>query len=278
MADEDPQTFVSELLREVVLGLACEGGRVFVHSSTVEKLDRSVIELKCTWSPRLSEIFDDESIRIGELKRKPTNWENDDGEVVGHEGEELIGWSLRDIPVMLTIYQLTADWISESATKNDGTPVLGKLNYYEADTPGVDTLRYERPALNAWVGLGPNNFDMLRNRLVSTEKPDFDLGITVQFPRSSIQSSWTGRDVVWDGKGSLPVTDATLVWMRGDWDSESGLEYRSIVEREPVSKEPPREHVELLSSNKRLETAVTKLATPLWIAVGAAIVAAYFAR
>lgn len=274
IADEEPQTYADELLREVALSLACEGGRVFVQSATGENLESCTIELKCAWSPRLATMFD-ETIRIGNSKRKPMKWDDDGEEIIDEAEEEETGWSLLDVPVMLTIHSVTSDWIAESASKNEGTPVLGRFIYYEADESGS---AYDRPCVTAWVGLGPTNFNLVRDRLVSTEKPDFEVGLTVRFPRSSIRSSWVGKDVVWDGEGTLPVTGATLVWLRGDWNSESGPEPRDPVQPVPIRQELPRDHVELLSSISRLEAAIVKLSTPLWIAVAAAIVAVFLAR
>lgn len=61
IADEEPQTYADELLREVALSLGCEGGRVFVQSATSENLESCTIELKCAWSPRLATMFDETS-------------------------------------------------------------------------------------------------------------------------------------------------------------------------------------------------------------------------
>ena len=258
------------------MNLTPHGGRVFVQSASAESIDSCTIELKCTWSPGLLALFD-ESIRIGADTHKPYKWNEYFEDVPDEDGEDEIGWSLSDCPIMLTLHPVTEKWIEDSAAKNAGKPILGRFTYYEPDKPAVDPVYSKKPLVTAWVGLGPENFRLLRDRLVNTEAPDFELSITVRFPQDSVKSSWTGKDVSWDGSEPLPVTSATIAWMRSDWKNDSRHERRVLRDAEPIVAEPSSEHLQLMEKVGTLEAAVRMLATPLWIAVGAALIAIYIA-
>jgi hypothetical protein len=277
MADEEPESFIQQMTREVTLKLSAHGGRVFMQSADADDLERCTIELKCSWSPGLIAMLH-QSIRIGDENHKPFKWDDDDVEVIDEEAEDEMGWGLYDCGIMLSVYRVDEKWLADSAAKNDDKPILGRLNYNPPIQTSDGVVNDQRPSVTAWVGLGHENFRLLRDRLLATDKPDFDLDIAVEFPRGTVESGWVKKTITWDGKGSLPVTNATLVWLRADWNSESARERRVPRHREPVHREPPPEHGELLRAMKKLEAAVVKLATPLWIAVGAAIVAAWLAR
>lgn len=279
MSDEADENPTEKLCREKSLPLRAEGGRVFVHSADPSNLARCTIELKCWWSPDLLTMFDS-PIRIGDEVHKPFKWDEDGAQVFDEEAENLSGWTLRDCPIMLSLYSVDEGWLAESATKNGGQPILGRLHYYPPAKTADGVVNQERPTITAWVALGRTNFELVRDRLMATETPEFDLGITIEFPRGTVETGPTGSKVHWDGKGDLPVSAVTIVWKRGDWDSDS-VRWRHPYrqpEPEPEPYEPPREHVELMQRLNRLEAAVLRLATPVWLASAAAVVAVILSR
>lgn len=275
MADEESGTFIDELSRHVSLTLRAVGGRVFVRNADSNDLDRSTIELNCTWSPGLLSLFGP-SIRVGDDKHKPFKWDEDGYEAVDEEADDEVGWNMMDCPIMLSLHRVDEKWLKESAAKNDKKPALGRLDYRAPIHTADGVVNEKRPPVTAWVGLGRENFELVRERLLTTETPDFELSIEVEFPRGAVETGWHYQKVTWNGNGSLPVISAALVWRRGDWNSDAQRQ-RFVREAEPEYK-PPREHAELMEALSRLQGSVGKLATPVWIAVIAAIAAAALVR
>lgn len=262
MAEGEPESGLARLSREVSLSLAPHGGRVFLHHATPEDVNHSTIELKCWWSSGFHMLST--SVVIGDEKHKrvASRYRYD---IVAEYQEEEIGWNLGDCPIMLSLYQVDAKWLTESADKNDGTPVFGQLTYYSPISTDDGVVNDKRPTVTAWVGVGADNFNLIRANLVEGRELAFDLGITVRFPQGSVESGWVDRSVKWDGNGPLPIIDATIVWKRHDWDADHDPELIEPCGPEP--RVPPREHVELMEATNRLESAVAKLALPLWMAV-----------
>lgn len=277
MANEEHESATDKLTRNVSLPLRAVGGRVFVQNAQGDNTDLCTIEIKCWWSPSLLEMFDTD-IRIGDDKHKPLKWDDDGLQVIDEDGEEEVGWSLLDCPIMLTLYRVDEEWLAESATKTDGKLILGRLNYYAPIQTADGVFSKKRPAITAWVGVGNGNFALLGDRLINTETPDFDLGISVNFPSGTVVTSWVDKKVNWDGKGPLFVSDATIVWKRGDWDSDADRQRHVSRKLEPEQHDLSRDDIELLGAVNRLEGAVVKLATPLWLALGAVIIAAILSR
>lgn len=275
MAGQD-QTALDALSREVTLRLSACGGRVFAHSANTEQLNRSTIELKCWWMD-LKNLFS-LGITIGDEKHEPLHdgglADEDDEDDEGHFDEEQIGWRLGECPILLSIYEIDEHWLASSAANNDGMPVLGRLQYYPRIQTADGVVNDKRPSVTAWTGMGAENFRLIRERLLSGERHDFELGITVEFPPGSVKSGWAGREIHWDGLEALPISSATIVWSRNDWnvDREGRLNNRPPPEPAYV---PPLEHVELLQASSRLETAIGRLVTPLWLTAAAVIAALY---
>lgn len=278
MADDELENFLEQEVRKVSITLRPSGGRVFANHAEPNGIDRCSIELKCWWSPSLMAMFDS-GIRIGEDKHKPLTWDDDGQQVMDEDSkEEEIGWSLIDCPIMVSIYRTDEVQLAEGAAKNDGEPILGRLAYYAPIQSSDGVVNDKRPTVTVWVGFGPKNFALLQERLLEKEEPDFDLGIGVAFPKGTVESGWVGKKVNWDGKDVLPVTSAVIVWKRADWDSDADR-FRPVRRRaQPEEYEPPREHIELMDAVKRLEANIVKLATPLWIATIAAVMAFWLSR
>lgn len=280
MADEQTETFIEKMSRELTLPLRTVGGRVFVENAEPDRLNRSIIELKC-WYKDWHLIMLDEKIRIGEDKHKPVIVDEYGELFVEEEGEEQTGWSLAQCPIILSIHRVEDGWFADNAARDKDDPILGRFNFSAPIQTSDGLVNDKRAMFFAWIALGEENFGLLRDRLLANETSDLDLGLTVQFPRKALDTGLVDTKVHWDGKGSLPVTDAKIVWKCADWDSKSDAEVRELEReiREPELEEyePPREHVELMDAVKRLETSITKLFTPLWIVVGAAFIAIWMA-
>ena len=277
MADDEPESFIEKMTREMRLPLDVEGGRVFAHHADADATERCTIELKCSWSPGLLAGFDTH-IRIGDDKHKPLSWDDDGVQIVDTEAEEVVGCDLLECPIMLSLYRVDDKWITESAANNEGKPILGRFDYHAPIQTSDGVVNEKRPVITAWAGFGHDNFELLRARLLATENPDFDLGLDVEFPRGTVDAGWVSTKIEWDGKDSIPVLDAVIVWKCGDWDSKTDRLREVFREREPEPYNPPREHVALLHAVNKLEAAIAKLAVPVWLAAAAAVLAAIAAR
>lgn len=285
MADEQIETFIEKMNREQTLPLRAVGGRLIAENARPDRLDHSFIELKC-WHKDWHLMFRDK-IRIGEDKHKPVIVD-DDGELsVDEEGNEQIGWIITQCPIILKILRAQDGWLDDNAARDKDDPILGRFSFHAPIQTSDGVVNEKRATIFAWLALGDENFGLLRDSLLASEQPDFDLGLTVQFPSSAADAEWENTNLHWDGKGSLPVTDAKIVWKCSHWDSETDTEVRELErksrdieydEHDHEEYEPPREHVELMDSVKRLETSIAKLFMPLWVAVGAALIAIWMAR
>ena len=275
MADAEVKEFIGAMARNVELELSPSGGRVFVSSASPERLDGTSIELKCSWSS-FATLFS-LHITIGEEKHLVPLL--DDEEEDDREREEEIGWRLTNCPIMLTLYPVDEKWFSESAARNDGEPILGRLNYYPPVKTSDGVVNDDRPTVTAWVGIGRDNFNLVREQMLSNEKPTFNIGLSVDFPEGSVEQKTLGRSIQWDGKGQLPVTGATIVWRNNDWsaDFDTRKSQRRMERRkaELLPPDPPIEHTQTLNAITRLESAVNKLTTPIWLAAAAAIAALF---
>lgn len=279
MANDDPETFIEKMCRDIWLSLDTLGGRVFVESASEDNIDRCTIELNCQWSSDwLSELY----VRIGTEDHPPTERTRRSRRIEKAENDAPeAGWSLADCWLTISVYEFSEAQIAESAAKNAGKPILGRFKYYERVNSSDGVVSDVRPGVSAWIGLGPKNFHLLREQMLAGEKPDFDLGLRVGFPQGSVITGWVDTKVQWDGEASLPISEARFAWNRSKWnndtDDEIGLNDQP-VDDEPVEYDPPREHVELLQSANKLEAAIARLTLPVWLAAGAAIFAAIAAR
>jgi hypothetical protein len=269
MADKEPESAIQKLNREVWLSLRARGGRVFMDGATAETLERSTIELNCRWAgvTWLSGL----NLTIGDEQHPPLPSSRRHRPMEGETEQLETGWKLSDCPITVNVDEVDGKAIAESAAKNNGTPEIGLLKYYERVNTPDGVVNDKRPSLAAYVGVGAETFRFIRDRLLATETPEFELGFNVEFPRGSVDRGWVNTKVNWDGKDTLPVTDARFVWPRGGWNSDEDNEDGPP---EPEEYEPPREHVELLGAIERLQANMVKLTTPIWIAAAAAFVAA----
>lgn len=271
---------LDRMKHEVTLKLSPYGGRVFVENADLKRVDQSTIELKCWFSPDLFGL----NVTIGsEEHPRVTHYEDEEeGQEDGKPVELDTGWRLGDVPVMLTLYRVDETWLQESAAKNDGAPVLGRLHYYPRINTSDGVVNDKRPTVTAWTCLGADNFALVRERLLDFKKYDFQIGLNVAFPQGTVEShEFMGRSIKWDGEGELPVLSASIVWQKEDWSSDFHRKER-LFEKEPAKAElpydPPREHIEVMDATRRIETALGRLVTPLWLAVGALIVMAFLRR
>lgn len=273
MADKEPESAIQKLNREVWLSLHARGGRLFVDAATAERLERTTIELNCRWAgvTWLSGL----GLRIGDEQHPPLLSSRRRRALEGETEEVETGWKLRDCPITVNVYEVDEESIAESAAKNNGTPEIGLLKYYERVNTPDGVVNDKRPSLSAYVGVGAETFRFIRDRLLATETPEFELGFNVEFPRGSVERGSMNTKVKWDGNETLPVTDARFVWHRGEWSSDKDDDEEPSESQE---HEPPREHVELLGAVERLQATVAKLTTPIWIAVALALLAIVFRR
>ncbi len=280
-ADEPPaeksalSSTLDRMKHEVSLTLTPYGGRVFVEHSDTDRVDHSHIELKCWFSPQLFGL----NVTIGDEVHPRVGFYDDEGDEEGNEETEVeteTGWCLSDVPIMLAIYRVDSNWLSESAERNEGSPVLGHFNYYPRVNTSDGVVNDKRPTITAWMGLGAENFALIRQRLLDFKRYDFEIGLTVTFPYGSVEShEFLGRNVSWDGKETLLVKSGVIVWRKEDWSSDYHRKER-LVEKKQVKAElpydPPREHLEVVAASGRVENALARLNTPLWIAAGALVV------
>lgn len=276
MADAKEVSEVSAWSRTVSFALRVTGGRVFVQNANSDNTDISSIELKCWWSPSLSESFDT-TVRIGGDKHQSYRQSDDELQALKEGEDDEIGWDLIDCPIMLSLEKVDENWITESSNRNDGKPTFGKLKYYRPSKVNEDYVDRQRAVITSWVAIGHGNFELIRSCLVANETPDFELLLAVEFPHGSIDSNWTDRKVYWDGEGSLSITGASIVWKRGDWDSNADQEHHISQDPEHDDLVPAVENYDILVAAKRLEGIVARLATPLWIAVAIMIIATILA-
>jgi hypothetical protein len=271
---------LDRMKHEVTLVLSPYGGRVFVENADLKRVDQSTIEFKCWFSPDLFGL----DVTIGsEEHPRVTHYEDeeaDGGEDKSVERET--GWRLGDVPVMLTLYRVDEAWLQQSAANNDGSPVLGRFDYYTPANTSSGVVNDKRPTVEAWTCLGADNFALVRERLLDFKKYDFQIGLNVAFPQGTVEShGLLGRSIKWDGESELPVLSASIIWKKEDWSSDFHRK-EQLFEKKPSKAElpydPPREHIEVMDATRRIETALGRLVTPLWLAVGALIVMALFRR
>lgn len=274
-ADQKLRKPVSDLDRRVTLPLTVYGGRVFAESATPDKVDGGGIELKCWWQD-VARIFD-LSVVIGNEQHPPApsryDYDEDAAARSKRREEEETGWRLSDCPVMLTIHRAEPGYFEGNKADERGGPILGQFKYYAPIRASDGVVNDRRPTITAWVGMGGENYRLIRERLLAGEQFDFDVGITARFPEAAVENGWVGRTVHWDGEEPLPITGATVVWRRNDWDADHDRKPSSWRSRQEIEYVPPREHVEVMDVTRRIETALSKLATPLWLAAGAAVLA-----
>lgn len=257
--------FLDDMLHQVTLSLSISGGRVFVHSATQRNLNSSSVELKCWWQrPGAWNPFHQRSITIGDESHKLSPADEDD-ETPEMDWEEQVGWRLEQCPIMLTFDEVDDAWLADSAERNGGEALKGQLSYH----PPVDADEFgkSRASVSVWVPLGQDNFQLLRDRVLEGDQFEMSVGLTVQFPKGCVKSGdhGYGKSVQWDGKDALPIKDAVVVWTAHDWNSD--YDHKDEGQREPEPYVPPQEHVEILAATSRIEAAVAKLVTPLWLAI-----------
>lgn len=240
---------------------------MFVHTATQKNLNLSSVELKCEWDqPFFWALTGQHSITIGDEKHKLPQVDEDD-ETPEADWEEQVGWQLGQCPIMLTFDEVDDAWLADSAERNGGEALKGQLSYH----PPVDADEFgkSRASVSVWVPLGQDNIKLLRDRVLDGDQFDMSVGLTVQFPKGSVQREALGKSVRWDGKGTLPIKDAVIVWKRHDWNSD--VDHKNERQREPEPYAPPQEHVEILAATSRIEAGIAKLFTPLWLAVAALV-------
>jgi hypothetical protein len=278
--DGDKPSALDTMVRTVTLEFTVQGGRVFAHNAEPGKLDRQTIELKC--ETHGSWLFGDDEVMIGSDKHPVPQLFEDGGEDDEEEGksiDEEEGWRLGAISTMVSLYEVDEAWLLDSAGRNEGRPILGQFEYHEPIRTADGVVNEKWPKAFAWVGIGSDTFRLIRDRLLTFEKYDFSVGLEVLFPEEAVESNWVGRNVKWDGKGQLRITGATIVWKRNDWSPDYRRKERLVPEPKPdLPYDPSREHIEVLEATKRLEGAVSRLATPMWLAAGAIIAFLIFRR
>jgi hypothetical protein len=187
MADEEPETFIQKMCREMMLPLRVTGGRIFAENASPDRLDRSVIELKCWWSPGFLASLDT-SVLIGDQKHKPLKWGEDGIETPDEEADDVVGWDLHDCAIMLTIYRTEDGWLADNKDRPKDDAIMGFFNYSPPLKSDDGVVNDERPTVHAWIALGPHNFNLLRDRVIATDELDFEVGLEVQFPRGTVDT------------------------------------------------------------------------------------------
>jgi len=278
---DDPKPF-DDLLSKVTQEFYVRGGRLYAHEAEAAKLDRQTIELKCEAGGSL--FGHGSSIVIGDdehPRANPFDDDDDDGaeETSSDKPVEMEkGWRLETLPTMVSIYPVDEAWIADSATRHDGKPVRGLLSYHPAIVSAGEAANDKRPMVSAWVAVGPDTFRLLRDELLTFKDYDFSLSLDLRFERANITPNWIGRQVAWSGEGSIAVEGMTVLWKREDWSPDfRRRKARANTKPEPGS-EPSREHRDAMDAAARVEAAVTKLTTPLWLILGALAALLFFHR
>ena len=264
MADEEQESALDVLLRTVTLALHPQGGRVFAHHATINNLDRQTIELKC--EHRDPNLFFGKSVVIGdEVHPVPQLFDDEDDESdTKRPVEEETGWRLGTIPIMLSIFEVDADWLHDSSEKHGANVLVGQLSYHPRINTDDGAVNDKWPRCTAWVGVGPDTFRLLRDRVLNFQKYDFQIGMDVLFPSGGVENAWKGRTIKWDGNGQLPILSAVAVWTKEDWSSDYRRKERLGPPKE-AEYVPSREHVELMRATERIEAGLRAVLSPLFI-------------
>lgn len=209
------------------------------------------------------------TVVLGNEKHPVPKEFEDDEEDDGKAREQETGWRLTTIPIMLSLYEVNEEWLGKSAEPHDGNPVHGQFSYNPRINTDDGVIDDKWPSVSVWVGVGPETFRLVRDRLLRFQKYDFEIGVTVLFPEGSIEKGWMGATVRWEGTGLLPITEATFVWRREDWSVD--YKKRERLVGPPRDYEPTREHADLLAKLNELHAGMQKITAPLWIAVAALV-------
>jgi hypothetical protein len=270
-----------ELLSKVTQEFYVRGGRLYAHEAEAGKLDRQTIELKCEAG---GSLFHGSSIVIGDDEHPRANPFDDDDDDETDEAranqpvETERGWRLETLHTMVSIYPVDEAWIAESAGRHDGKPIRGLLSYHPAIVTSDGAANEKRPMVSAWVAVGPDTFRLLRDELLSFKDFAFSLSLDLRFERASVTPNWIGRQVAWDGEGSIPVDGMTVLWKREDWSPDFRRRKARSNTKPDLTPEPSREHSDAMGAAARIEAAVSKLTTPLWLILGALAALLFFHR
>ncbi|WP_334185029.1 hypothetical protein [Novosphingobium sp.] len=266
MASTATDDFLQGLSRGSSFDLSVTGARIVSPAAKFGEESRPAIELKCYWRPSLSDSLKREVI-IGDQIHPPRLIEDPPEGVKPREDE--VGWRLRNCPIMLWIEPVSSEWRSDLADRKDARDWVGQLTYY----PPAEDFGDRWPTITGNVRLATSEFDLLRSRLLSSEKPKLDFVIGIEFPQPPEEGDF--RSVYrWNGVDRLPITDASVLIKVADWAPESDTfreeqrEFKNQVRELEMSIEPSTEHLETRAAINRLNELSSKLATPLWIAVG----------
>jgi hypothetical protein len=266
MGESELSKTLDLLERNASLEFRVLGGRVFAHHAQTDNLDRQTIELKCEQS---GSFLTGATVIIGDEHHERVSLFADDDEDRGDgkpvEMED--GWQLNNIATILNIYQVDADWLAESAVKHEGNALIGRFEYFPRIKTDDGVVNDKRPSVSAWIGVGPDTFALLRQRMLDFKKYDFAIALEVLFPEGSVERGFMGRTIRWDGAMPLDVEAARIVWTKEDWSPDFHPKERLAPKpRADAPYDPPREHIELLSRIERLERQTQKLSAPMWTA------------
>lgn len=262
------------LERSVSLEFGVLGGRVFAHHAQADRLDHQTIELKCEQS---GSFLTGSTVIIGDEHHERVSLfaEDDEDQDESKPVEMEDGWRLDQIATILNIYKVDHDWIAGSAAKHDGKALVGRFEYFPRINTDDGVINDKRPSASAWIGVGPETFRLLRERMLDFKKWDFTVVLELLFPEGSVESGFMGRTVRWDGSKPLDVQSARIVWTKEDWSPDFHAKERLA----PKPKaDAPQEHFELLSRIERLEIQIQKLATPLWAAAALLLVLVFLSK
>ncbi|GFE72380.1 hypothetical protein [Novosphingobium sp. TCA1] len=261
---------LSDLERSVGLPLRVLGGRVFLETPTSDNLNGSAVELKCSLTG-FTELFHT-SIVIGDEKHLALPLFNGDEE---QDREEEVGWRLSSCAIMVSFRPIDEAALAEMAEKNDGKPIVGRLNYWKPINSGDGVVNDKWPTVTIWVGVGRDNFALLSDAVRRNDLRGVEVGLSIEFPEGSVTSRMVGRKISWNGEGQLPVTSAGIVWKSGDWSSETDSFQLSKPEKRRIEREPSPEHIETMRGINGVREVLNKLMTPVWIAAIAAAVSIF---
>jgi len=266
MASTATDDFLQGLNRGSSFDLSVTGARIVSTAAKFGEESRPAIELKCYWRPSLSDSLNREVV-IGDQVHPPRLIEDPPEGVEPREDE--VGWRLRNCPIMLWIEPVSSEWRSDLADQKEARDQVGQLSYY----PPAEDFGDRWPTITGNVRFAEREFDLLRSRLLSSKKPKLEFAIAVKFPGPPEDGEF--RSVYrWDGMGALPITEASVLIKVADWAPgtdtfrEEQRQFKNKVRELEMSIEPSTEHRETLAAIERLNELSSKLATPLWIAVG----------
>ncbi len=269
MEIDKPEGKFEKLLRNKSLTLNPVGGCMFASNATLEQFDRRYIELKCWWRMNAFAAFS-KSISVGDHKNLLAGSEFENSAVAVPTA-----WDLKDCPIMLTILPVGEAWAA--AEVDSENPVLGQVSFHLPIQTSDGVVNENRPTVSMWIVMGSQNFDLIGQSLMAGNIKDLVLSVSIEFPIGAVDTGYTGSNIKWDGKNSLPITEAKVAWKFDDWNSEFDQK-ESANQANDQKIDIQQQDVSFFELNKILDSKINTLVIPLWSSVVLLLILLIFSR